>query len=94
TQVVFNFFAITPYTVINAIMLDPYISQDPVANAILSSAKILSIILLYSCFASPFYIYRCASERFRHQLVFVLFKIHLQRWRHRNVVTDLVIPQQ
>ncbi|CAF1255551.1 unnamed protein product [Rotaria sp. Silwood1] len=94
TQVVFNFFAITPYTVINAIMLDPYITQDPVANAILSSAKILSIILLYSCFASPFYIYMCASERFRHQLVFVLFKIHLQRWRHRNVVTDLVIPQQ
>ncbi|CAF4083667.1 unnamed protein product [Rotaria sordida] len=77
TQVVFNVFAITPYTIINAIILDPYIKRDPVANAISSSIRILSTILLYSCFASPFYIYICASERFRHQLVFVLCKMHL-----------------
>ncbi|CAF4709961.1 unnamed protein product [Rotaria sp. Silwood1] len=93
-QVVFNFFAITPYTLTNAIILDPYITQNRVANAISSCARILSIILLYTCFASPFYIYICASERFRHQLVFVLYKIHLRRWRRRNVVIDLVIPQQ
>ncbi|CAF1289234.1 unnamed protein product [Rotaria sordida] len=93
TQAIFSVFTITPYTVINAIILDPYLTQDPIAKAILSSAGILSIILLYSCFASPFYIYICASERFRHQLVFVLYKMHLQRWRRRNVVIDFVISQ-
>ena len=51
TQVVFNFFAITPYTIINAIILNPDISKDPVENVILSCARILSIIFLYSCFA-------------------------------------------
>ncbi|CAF0905422.1 unnamed protein product [Rotaria sordida] len=94
TQVVFSVFAITPYAVINAIILDPYITQDRVANAISRSAKMLSIILLYSCFASSFYIYICASERFRHQLVFVLCKMPLQRWRRRNVIIDLAISQQ
>jgi hypothetical protein len=51
TQVVFNFFAITPYTIINAIMLNPDTTKDPVENAILSCARILSIILLYLCFS-------------------------------------------
>jgi hypothetical protein len=51
TQVVFNFFAITPYTIINAIILNPDTTKDPVGNAILSCARILSIILLYLCFS-------------------------------------------
>lgn len=51
TQVAFNFFAITPYTIINAIILNPNSISDPVGNAIMSCARILSIILLYSCFA-------------------------------------------
>ena len=51
TQVVFNFFAITPYTIVNAIILNPNTVSDPVGNAIMSCARILSIILLYSCFA-------------------------------------------
>jgi len=50
-QVVFNFFAITPYTIINAIMLNPNIIDSPVGNAIMSCARLLSIIFLYSCFA-------------------------------------------
>ncbi|CAF1109457.1 unnamed protein product [Rotaria sordida] len=93
-HIVFNFCALMPYLVINVVILHPYMTQNPVANAISACIRILSIILFYSCFACPFYIYICASERFRHQLVFVLYKIHLQRWRRRNVVIDLVIPQQ
>ncbi len=50
-QVVFNVFAITPYTIINAIILNPNIVNNPAGNAITSCARILSIILLYLCFA-------------------------------------------
>jgi hypothetical protein len=50
-QVVFNVLAITPYTIINAIILDPNIVNDPIGNAITSCARILSIIFLYLCFA-------------------------------------------
>jgi hypothetical protein len=50
-QVVFNFFAITPYTIINAIILNPQATADPIENAIISCARIISIILLYSCCA-------------------------------------------
>jgi hypothetical protein len=53
-QVVYNVFAITPYTIINAVMLDPNIGKDPTENVIISSARIISILLLYSCFAVSF----------------------------------------
>jgi hypothetical protein len=53
-QVVYNVFAITPYTIINAVMLDPNIGKDPTENVIISSARIISILFLYSCFAVSF----------------------------------------
>ncbi|CAF0796932.1 unnamed protein product [Adineta ricciae] len=92
TQVVYNFFAISPYTIINAIILDSNMMADPVKNAVISCARIVSIIFLYSCFACPFYIYICVSERFRQQLIYVLFKIYFKRWHRRNVIIDVVVP--
>ncbi|CAF1423290.1 unnamed protein product [Rotaria sordida] len=42
---------------------------------------------------SPFYIYICVSERFRKQLNYVLFKIHLNRWQLGNITLNQVIPK-
>ena len=51
TQVVFNVFAIAPYFVVNAVMLNSHITEDAIGNAILACARIVSILLLYSSFA-------------------------------------------
>ena len=50
-HVIFNFIALTPYTIINAIILDSNFMSDPVVNAVISSTRIVSIISLYFCFA-------------------------------------------
>ncbi|CAF1524102.1 unnamed protein product, partial [Adineta ricciae] len=35
----------------------------------------------YESYACSFYIYCCVSKRFRKQLLYVLFEVHLKRWR-------------
>ena len=38
------------------------------------------------------YIYVCASERFREQLIYVLFEVHLKRWRRPKIIINQVAP--
>ncbi|CAF3201931.1 unnamed protein product [Rotaria sp. Silwood2] len=94
-QVIFNFFAILPYTIINAILFIPNITNDPTVDVIIKYARLFSVFSTYVCFASPFYIYLCVSERFRHQLVYVLFRHHLkQAAKKREVLANQVVPQE
>ncbi|CAF1137516.1 unnamed protein product [Rotaria sp. Silwood1] len=92
-QVVHNFFATIPYTIVTAIVNSPLLPNDPVINAQVQFANIITIYLYYLNYASPFYIYLGASERFRHQLIYVLFEIHLKRWRRRIANVDQMDPQ-
>ncbi|CAF2863815.1 unnamed protein product [Rotaria sp. Silwood2] len=85
TQVVHNFFATIPYTIVTAIIYSPIFPNDPIIIAQLQFANIITIYLYYLNYVSPFYIYLSASERFRQQLIYVLFEIHLKRWRRRKV---------
>ncbi|CAF1603088.1 unnamed protein product [Rotaria sp. Silwood1] len=89
-QVVHNFFATIPYTIVTAIIYSPILPKDPIIIAQLQFTNIITIYLYYLNYVSPFYIYLSASERFRHQLIYVLFEIHLKRWRRREVNVDQV----
>lgn len=76
-QVIFNVFAITPYTIINAIILNPAMTNDPVTNELLTCARILSIILLYTCFAvsnellTKYFVYYYSLFRVHSTFIFV-----------------------
>lgn len=50
-QVVYNVFALLPYFIINIIVTSPYDPADHLTTTIIASTRILSIILLYSCYA-------------------------------------------
>ena len=47
--------------------------------------KISRLALFFSLWQSPFYMYICVSQRFRHQFIHVSFKICIERW-HRSRV--------
>ncbi|CAF1387789.1 unnamed protein product [Rotaria sordida] len=89
-QVVHNFFVTIPYTIVTGIIYSPILPNDPIIIAQLQFANIITIYLYYLNYASPFYIYLGVSERFRHQLIYVLFEIHLKRWRRRKINVDQV----
>jgi len=44
-------------------------------------------------FKSPFFIFICSSERFRRQLIYVLFKIQLNRYRRPVMDINQIAPQ-
>ncbi|CAF1302517.1 unnamed protein product [Adineta steineri] len=69
-------------------------TQNPVIARRIQFSSDLSIILYFVHYACAFYVYVCASERFRLQLVHVLFKIHLGRWQRRKVAAVLPLPPQ
>ncbi|CAF4020093.1 unnamed protein product, partial [Rotaria sordida] len=58
----------------------------------LDFANVMTILLYYLSFACPFYIYISASERFRQQLIYVLFDIYLKRWRRPEIATNQIVP--
>ncbi|CAF1488812.1 unnamed protein product [Rotaria sordida] len=78
-EVVVNILALLPYTTINAVSQNKNLTNN-------------SFIQAQIQFASPFYVYICASERFRKQLIYVLFEIHLNRWRRPRMIINQVIP--
>ncbi|CAF1141157.1 unnamed protein product [Rotaria sp. Silwood1] len=81
-QVIYTFFSILPSMIIYLILAYGNI-QDLVLIAQLRLIYAIMTCLYYSYFASPFYIYVCASERFRRQLIHVISKIHLKRFQAR-----------
>ncbi|CAF4995861.1 unnamed protein product, partial [Rotaria sp. Silwood1] len=68
-------------TTLRIVSLNPNITQDPLSEAQYQLANVITVMFYYLYFAGPFYIYICVSERFRHQLKYVLLDIHLNRWR-------------
>ncbi|CAF1389907.1 unnamed protein product [Rotaria sordida] len=92
-QVIVNIFTIIPYITVNAIATNPNSMHDPVLQANLLLVIPITLVIYYIYFASPFYIYICASERFRRQLIYVLFTIHLNRCRRPRMITNQVIPE-
>ncbi|CAF3748822.1 unnamed protein product [Rotaria sp. Silwood1] len=90
-QVIYTFFSILPSMIIYLILAYGNI-QDLVLIAQLRLIYAIMTCLYYSYFASPFYIYVCASERFRRQLIHVISKIHLKRFQARIATVNQVIP--
>ncbi|CAF0787367.1 unnamed protein product [Adineta ricciae] len=92
-QVVHNGFASIPYVIVIAIMNSSSAPTDPVSVAKLQFFLLLTIYFYYFNYVSPFYIYLGASERFRHQLFYVLLEIHLKRWRRRQTAVGQIDQQ-
>ncbi|CAF0977170.1 unnamed protein product [Adineta steineri] len=73
--------AIIPFTsfyiyILNIYTTDPFVL---VSNGLIFT---ITILIEYSMYSVAFYIYCCASERFRKQLVHVLGNIFFGRWQH------------
>ncbi|CAF1533858.1 unnamed protein product, partial [Adineta ricciae] len=90
---IFNIIALIPYPIILIIRSISSIINDPSAVVKINFINNLTVFFYYLYFASPFYIFICVSERFRRQLLFVLFKIHLERWRRKRMVAILMLPR-
>ncbi|CAF4366327.1 unnamed protein product [Rotaria sp. Silwood2] len=67
--------------------------SDPVIATKIQFTATITVLLYYINFGSPFFIYICASERFRRQLIHVLFTIHFERWRRSRMVVNKVAPE-
>ncbi|CAF1183745.1 unnamed protein product [Adineta ricciae] len=64
--------------------------QDSRARAQLNLAYAITLCLYYLFFASPFYIYMIVSERFRRQFVYVIFQMHINRYRPQRVAPNVI----
>ncbi|CAF0985806.1 unnamed protein product [Adineta steineri] len=93
-QNLMSFFTLLPYTVVNIISLNMKNPIDPLVQARIQLSSAVTLLIYYIYYANPFYVYMCASERFRRQLIYVLFKIHLNRWRQRpRIINNQVLPE-
>ncbi|CAF1184265.1 unnamed protein product [Adineta steineri] len=92
-QVIFNFFALVPPLITTILLLQNNLIKDPVILAQIQLANYTSFIPYYFYFASPFYIYICVSQRFRQQFFYVIFGIHLKRFRRPRIIINQVLPE-
>ncbi|CAF3266672.1 unnamed protein product [Rotaria sp. Silwood2] len=92
-QVAMNFFTLTPFNILSALSLNKSLMSDQVVAVKIQSLLTIGIFVYYMTFANPFYIYICVSERFRRQLIYVLFEIHLNLWRRPRIVINQVAPE-
>ncbi|CAF2805768.1 unnamed protein product [Rotaria sp. Silwood2] len=90
-QVVYTFFSMFPNMIVYLILAYGNI-ENLVIVAQLRLVYTILTCLYYSYFASPFYIYACASERFRRQLVHVISTIYLKRFQAQVVTANQVLP--
>ncbi|UJR32958.1 hypothetical protein I4U23_020421 [Adineta vaga] len=81
TQDIVTFFTVLPFSIMNVLSLNTSLTNDPTLATKVRFATSISVFFYYSYFASPFFVYIFASERFRRQLIYVLFRIHLERWQ-------------
>ncbi|CAM4828528.1 unnamed protein product [Rotaria magnacalcarata] len=58
------------------------------SNFIFTSPYSIASILIFSMANCLFYVYTCASERFRKQVMYVLFEVHLKRWRKPRILIN------
>ncbi|CAF3805938.1 unnamed protein product [Rotaria sp. Silwood1] len=92
-QVIVNAFTVLPYVILVALTLNTSLMNDPVVSTKIQFTATMTVLLYYINFGSPFFIYICASERFRRQLIHVLFTIHFERWRLLRMVDNRVVPE-
>ncbi|CAF1101551.1 unnamed protein product [Rotaria sordida] len=91
-QLFYNFIFTLPYTILTILTLFLTNVKDPAIIRMLDFANVMTILLYCLSFACPFYIYISASERFRQQLIYVLFDIYLKRWRRPEIATNQIVP--
>ncbi|CAF1540708.1 unnamed protein product [Adineta ricciae] len=85
TQSVFNSIVIAQYIILVVLVTNTTLLSNPSTSNQTQFALTTTSCIYYLYTASSFYIYICTSERFRHQLHYVLFDIHLNRWRARQI---------
>ncbi|UJR32466.1 hypothetical protein I4U23_019928 [Adineta vaga] len=68
-----------PYIIAYLLQLSPDLASNEETAAEIRLMISVTVCLLYMSFATPFYVYCCASNRFRRQLGHVLFGIYLTR---------------
>ncbi|CAF1454665.1 unnamed protein product, partial [Rotaria sordida] len=68
-QVIVAFFTVLPNTITYPFTISPQLTRDPFTSSLLQFINSLTICLSNLYVASPFYIYLCASDRFRRQLI-------------------------
>ncbi|CAF0727970.1 unnamed protein product [Adineta steineri] len=92
-QVIFDVIAVSPL-VIQSIFRAVYNTpNDPLISAQLNLLGSVTTIMNNFHFVSSFYIYICASKRFRQQFIHVLFTIYHDRLRPGNVNNNQIQPQ-
>ncbi|UJR32346.1 hypothetical protein I4U23_019809 [Adineta vaga] len=89
-QVIFNFFFVFPSFIMYIIASYGHI-QEPIVVAQINLAYAITLCLYFVYFTCPFYIYITVSERFRRQLVFVLFKTYQKRFQRQQ---QRIVPDQ
>ncbi|CAF0964721.1 unnamed protein product [Adineta ricciae] len=88
---VYNLFFILPYIIVYALQLNLSVNTDPTYADRLNLISAITGALYYVPFSSAFYIYVCASERFRRQFLYVLFKVHVDRCR-KDLARNRILP--
>ncbi|CAF1167196.1 unnamed protein product [Rotaria sordida] len=92
-QVIVNAFTILPYAILVALTLNTNLMNDPVIAIRIQFTATITTLLYYTNFGSPFFIYVCASERFRRQLIHVLFTIYFEKWQQPRMIVNQVVPE-
>ncbi|CAF1073737.1 unnamed protein product [Rotaria sp. Silwood1] len=91
-QLLYNVIFTLPYTILTILTLFMTNVKDPAITARLDFANVVTILFYYLSFALPFYIYMCASVRFRQQLKYVLLDVHFKRWRRPGIAINQIAP--
>ncbi|CAF4231693.1 unnamed protein product, partial [Adineta steineri] len=93
-QVLVNIFTLLPYAIVNILSLQMENTNNLLLKTQVQLASNITLIMYYAYYANPFYIYICASERFRRQLIHVLFTVPLNRWKRQpRIIINQVLPQ-
>ncbi|CAF0821022.1 unnamed protein product [Adineta steineri] len=93
-QVLVNIFTLLPYAIVNILSLQMENTNNLLLKTQVQLASNITLIMYYVYYANPFYIYICASERFRRQLIHVLFTVPLNRWKRQpRIIINQVLPQ-
>ncbi|CAF1186623.1 unnamed protein product [Adineta ricciae] len=91
-QAVVMLFTNIPYIITYLLQASLDLTGYPVISAQVQFALSVTMSVLYMSFATSFYIYCWASNRFRRQLKYVLFDIHFNRCRERTIRTNQIVP--
>ncbi|CAF4071103.1 unnamed protein product [Rotaria magnacalcarata] len=87
-QILSNFIFTSPYSIASILIFSMANVSDPIIIAQLNFTNVLTMLLYYLSFACLFYVYTCASERFRKQVMYALFEVHLKRWRKPRILIN------